>query len=249
MKPGDTKIGIRVWTPLLEKFGQRLRSACLRRDSYLTKVLQGELDELDGEISEPNSEAARQFITTRLDALPRKLMTLTLPEELVRRLDDICERKRIVRDSYFNRLLFLLLGDRERVNHLFFEDNGGWLQDVFERTDFPYSDVPDLLDPIPDFRDPFAMIRLGLEVTHSRLTKEETEEFGNVRDSDTWLSRHKIYTAPITQATFPKIDLSGLNVYLPDRLVPGTAEHHKRETLFDDLLAFADEEPTEERQP
>lgn len=249
MEPTYRKISIRIWTPLLEKFGQRVDSACLRRDAYLTKVLRGELDELDGEITEPNSDAARAFIAAHLDTLPRKLVTLTLPEDLVRKLDDICERKRLIRDSYFNRLLFLLLGDRERVNHLFFDDDGGWLQDVFERTDFPYSDVPDLLDPIPDFRGPFAMIRLGLDVTHSRLAEEATKEWGDATYADRWLSDRKIYTAPITSETFPKINLSGLNVYLSDRLVRGTAEHHRHETLFDDLLALADEPTTPETQP
>ena len=115
----NRKTSTRIWTPLLEKFTQRLDDACLRRDAWLSKVLERELDELEAagtirtfsfteivpDRERVNSDAARQFIAARLDALPRKLVTFTLPEALVHRLDTLCESKRIVRDSFFNRLI------------------------------------------------------------------------------------------------------------------------------------------------
>ena len=160
------KISIRIWEPALERFNERIDSACLRRDAYLSKVLEHELDRLEDAarfFATANSEAARQFIASRLDALPRKLVTLTLPEELVRRLDDICERKRIVRDSFFNRLFFLLAADREHRTRLFFEGDWSWLPALLEHTDFSASAAGEFLDAIPDFRDPFFAIRAACE--------------------------------------------------------------------------------------
>lgn len=231
MRPGDTKIGTRIWTPLLAKFTARIASACLRRDAWLTKVLANELDELDSEITTPNSEAARLFIASRLDALPRKLVTLTLPDELVHRLDDICERKRIVRDSFFNRLFLLAAGPRHH-DRLFFEGDDGWFQRVLEHTDLSFSAAGSMLDPIPEFRDPFRAIRDGLDVIRNELIVE----FGNAEEADAYLKHRRIYTVPITEKTFPRIDLSGLNVYLPDWQVPGATRHYGAPVDLSDLL-------------
>ena len=221
------KISIRIWQPALDRFNERVNSACLRRDAYLGKVLEHELDRLEiaSEFAHANSEAARQFIATRLDALPRKLVTLTLPEPLVQRLDEICARHRLVRDSFFNRLFFLLAARQSHLTHLFFDDDTGWLHQVMERTDFSASAVADLLEPIPEFRDPFFAIRA-------------------TRDLPEYQGPDPIYIAPITAATFSGIDLSGLNVYLDDDHVPGTARHGATISL-DDLLAQANSTPRE----
>jgi hypothetical protein len=243
------KIATRIWTPLLEKFMQRMDAACLRRDAYLAKVLQGELHELDGEITEPNSDAAHTFIVAHLDKLPRKLVTLTLPEDLVRKLDDICERKRIVRDSFFNRLFFLLAGDWRVRERLFFPGDKWWFQRVLEKSDFSSTTAGDRLDPIPAVDDPFEAIRLGICLLQEE-EEEELEKELDIRESKR--PRHQsggIYTTVLDDSTFPMVDLYGLNTYLPDRLVPGITEHRRFETLFDDLLAPEDKQPAQETQP
>ena len=232
--PATRKISVRIWTPLLEKFSQRMDSACLRRDAWLTKLLEREIDELDSEITTPNSEAARQFIVARLDALPRKLVTLTLPEELIRKLDQICERKHIARDAFFSRLFFLLVADFKVQTRLFFNDDDSWFERLLEGTDVSSSAAGDLLDPIPDFRDPFLTIREGQAVLREDLIKE----FGTAERADEWLRDRRIYTAPITEKTFPKVDLSGLNVYLPDWRVPGATSHYGTPV---DLSEFLDD--------
>ena len=222
MATGKQKIATRIWIPLLDKFEQRINSACLRRDAYLTKVLEHELEHLETAArfcGDSNSEAARQFIATRLDALPRKLVTLTLPAALVQRLDDICERKRIVRDSFFNRLFFLLAADREHRTRLFFEGDWTWLQALLEHTDFSSSAAGEFLDAIPDFRDPFLAIRATCVLP-------------------CYEGPDPIYIAPITPDTFVGVDLSGLNVYLDDDHVPGIGTRTATISL-DDLLPQA----------
>ena len=82
----------------------------------------------------------------------------------MQRLDDICERKRIVRDSFFNRLFFLLAADHEHRTHLFFDGDWGWLHGLMEHSDFPSSAAGDFVEAIPDFRDPFFAIRAACEL-------------------------------------------------------------------------------------
>jgi hypothetical protein len=213
------KISVRIWLPALERFNERINSACLRRDAYLGKVLEHELDRLEtaGRFARANSESARLFIAARLDALPRKLVTLTLPDPLVQRLDEICTTHRLVRDSFFNRLFFLLAAGHSHLTHLFFDDDAGWLQVVMERTDISATAVDDLLEPIPEFRDPFVAIRAAFDLPE-------------------YQGPDPIYVAPITAETFSGIDLSGLNVYLPDHRLPGAASRAAA-ISFDDLLA------------
>lgn len=218
MKESVRKTSIRIWRPALEKFDARIKHACLRRDAYLTRILERELDELDAAVGVPNSEAAQRFIASRLEALsPRKLVTLTLPDGLVQRLDDICAAKRIVRDSFFNRLFFLLAADLDHITRLFFDDDWSWHQALTEDEEFSRASAADQLTPIPDFRDPFHGIRSACALPD-------------------WQGPDGIYRVPITVTTDSGIDLdlSGLNVYLPDNQVPG-ATGRAAGISFDDL--------------
>lgn len=219
MKPSTYKIGTRIWTPLLTKLSQRMDTACLRRDAYLSRVLDHELNKLDAEIVESNSDAARQFICAHLDALPRKLVTLTLPDRLLRQLDDICERKRIVRDSFFNRLFFMLAAEPRILDRMWFDDQPEWFSQLLEKTDLQQEAAAQVLEPIQTNLDPFWAYREGLAARY-----EGNPPVG-------------VYSAVLDNRIFSKVDLFGLNVYLPDSEVPGTAEYHKFATLLDDLLA------------
>jgi len=238
------KTSTRIWTPLLEKFTQRIDDACLRRDAWLTKVLERELDELEaaGTIRKfsftgdtpprerVNSDAARRYIAARLDALPRKLVTFTLPEALVRRLDDLCERKRIVRDAFFNRLLFLLVAYDEHIDHLFFEDDRSWRSLLLEQTDLLSDAAEQFAQRIPGFRDPFCAIRDACSMEEWQNPDDASQGYANP-----WYGPDRIYTVPITADTFPGFDLSGLNVYLSDDHLPAATTDASAISL-DDLL-------------
>jgi len=226
------KLATRIWEPVLAKLNQRLDAACLRRDAWLTKVLEHELPIIESEIATPNSPEARNFIAAHLELLPRKLVTLALPEPLVRRLDEICETRRVVRDSLLNRLFFLLLGNHDLKTKIFF-DRADWLQRMLEHTDFSSEAVGELLGAIPDFRDPFLDVREGQAVWHRSLIKE----LGSTELADAHLRDYGIYTAPFTDRTLGQIDLFGLNVCLPDIFVPGTAGHAESAALLNEFLA------------
>lgn len=234
------KISVRIWTPLLEQFTQRIDDACLRRDAYLSKVLADELDELDSEIERPNSDAARSFIAAHLDTVPRKLVTLTVPEELVQRLDNLCEQKRIARDSFFNRLFYLLSAEHKHITRLFFDGDDQWVQDLLERTDFGSSAAGYLLDPIPEYRNPLQTIREGLWVARDRLAMDPR----TAAEADAWFAQHHIYSLTLKDPRFGRSDLYGLSLHLPDTLVPGTNDYAAAVALLDDFL-----ERTEEPKP
>ena len=63
------KISVKIWRPILDKLDAKIESACLRRDAYLAKVLEVELDWLDQEVSIPNSQASYDYVLERLDRL------------------------------------------------------------------------------------------------------------------------------------------------------------------------------------
>ena len=239
MEPTTRKTSIRIWTSLQETFTQRIDSACLRRDAYLSKVLEDELDELDSAIKLENSEAARSFIAAHLDTVPRKLVTLTLPEDAVKRLDDICERKRIVRDSFFNRLFYLLSAEHRQITRLFFDGDSEWVQDLLERTDFGPSAAGYLLDPIPEYRNPLQTVREGLWVARDRMASNPS----TATEADAWHAQHSIYGLTIRDRRFGRSDLYGLSIYLPDTLVPGTSDYDATAALLDEFLSHT-EEPT-----
>lgn len=237
MEPTYRKISVRIWTPLLDRFNQRIDSACLRRDAYLSKVLEDEINDVETQINLENSEAAQSFIRAHLDTVPRKLVTLTLPEEQVQRLDTICERKRIVRDSFFNRLFYLLTAEHRHITRLFFDGDDEWVQDLLERTDFSAMAAGRLLDPIPGLQNPFDTIYQGLYIARDRLAKEPEA------DADLWFADHRVYTLTIRDPRFGKGDLYGLSLYLPDTLVPGTSDYEATVALLQDFLERTEEHP------
>ena len=127
------KITVQVWKRVAERLETTLREAGFRRDAYLSKVIDNELNWLDEEVSIPNSEAAKDFVAREMAKLPRKAVTLRLPQALVERLTDICQRKRIVRDAFFNRLFLLLAADPKTVDQILFneDDRKDWRADLW----------------------------------------------------------------------------------------------------------------------
>jgi len=178
-----------------------------------------ELDYLEKEVGTPNSPEARQFIRRSLKDLRRSSTTVKLRSKTIARLNAICRSKRVVRDAFFNRIVFCLLAPRRTLNAIFgigpFErkvarewelptDQHGWQ---------PLRLAGELVS------DPFWHIRACLEEAGS------DNEVGN------------FYTAYIPENLFgdPKKALKpgerpvpstiGFNVYLPDEMVPDHPAH------------------------
>lgn len=211
MNKDKAKISVQIWREILKEFDTKMEASCLRRDAYLSKILRFELEKLDEEIIQPNSPEAYKYVSNQLDMLDRKLITLTIDTYLVEKLNDICTRKMIVRDAFFNRLFFMLVASNARVDRLFAVPEG-WRTEIWEehRNDFFWN----VFNPLNEVMNPLVPIRYGIE--EYQLDKFYCTVFPSLN----------------------KTNLEGLNTYFPDELVLGSEASKASEKSLDELLGI-----------
>ena len=237
------KTSVKIWRPIINKLDDKIKLACLRRDAYLTKVLEVELDWLDYEVSIPNSEASYKYVFDRLDQLDRKLVSLALPPELTARLNEICRRKRIVRDAFFNRVFLLLAASPNDVDTLLFGNVGReWRTEVWSENNHDGPFFQNGFYPLEPMIDPFWAIRCGLEryapdskledyiePTSGQSIRVQRNVTGDLSPADS------LYTT-VFERKVGDNDLLGLNCYKPDWLIPGQGAKQKYQAKLDELL-------------
>lgn len=224
MKPKTEKTAIpktsaKVWRPILEKLETKMSAACLRRDAYLSRVLEIELDHLEREVPTPNSDAARAFVAQKLEALPdRKLVSFALKPELVERLNEICTRKKIVRDAFFNRLL-LLLAVAPKVLDRILGLSSQWREELLRE----YGNetfFQNFFEPIETDINPFWAIRDWIDEADASASEDS----------------HGVHGLFISSDCFKDVDLSGLNCYVADHNIPGHPDEVSYRKLLDEFL-------------
>lgn len=243
----EQKISVKIWRPLIARFNEKVQKACLRRDPYLANVLANELPLLDHEISVSNSPAAEAFVADRLDQMNRKLVSLALPPSLTAQLADICTRKRIVRDAFFNRVFFLLAAQPRLLDALLFPDDPKWRTEIWSehRNDGPF--FQNGFYPLEPEINPFWALRTAFEVQAER--EESVEDYVDPASGD------KVrVTRDLTGAVMPvpgiystvievptgQTELLGLSCFLPDSRNPGTPAAQVLNSKLDELLASLD---------
>ncbi|CAG1000914.1 hypothetical protein MTYP_02874 [Methylophilaceae bacterium] len=242
-----SKVSAKIWRQTIEKFDKKIEAACLRRDAYLSRVLEVELDFLDREICFVNSPDAQRFIANRLDGIgERKLVSFALRPDLVVRMNEICERKRIVRDSFLNRLLLLLAANQKTIDKLFFTGSlspENWRTLVWSKYQHDGPFFQNTLYPLEQEIDPLWPIRLGIELTdHSELSDYTCPNTGEVIrvvqgiGEVNFLLKEGIYTTIFNDTNFAKVDMYGLNCYLPDWLLPGHEAEQKNRQMLDEIF-------------
>ncbi len=250
------KISVKIWRPILDKLEKKIGQACLRRDAYLTKVLEVELPQLDAEVSIPNSQASYDYVFSRLDVLDRKLVSLALPPELTARLNEICSRKLIVRDAFFNRLFLLLTASPKVIDQLFFSGEGDWRTDVWSEHKHEGPFFQNVFYPLEPDIDPFWPIRCGLEMSQDENELEEYLEPTSgkvIRVRRNVLAKiaelaepvepvEGIYTKTFQQKASGH-DLLGLSCYVPDWAIPGHTAQQKLEASLDEIFADLEVQP------
>lgn len=240
-----TKITIKVWKPVVEKLEARMNEACLRRDLYLARLLASEVQHLEAEVAVANSQAAYNHVFERLESLDRKSMSLALPPELVEQINDVCKRKRIVRDAFFNRLFLLLAAPPKALDVIMFRDySGDWKRDVWRK----YGDDSVTMEmsvlPLASVTNPFWAIREAFEIDHMAVELQDWTDpesghqvklmdagFGNVT------LPQNVYTR-FLHDQIAKVDLTGLNCYMPDWKIP---EHLANQKRVNELDAFSEQ--------
>jgi hypothetical protein len=235
------KISVQVWRPVLESLNQKIEAACLRRDAYLNRVLAVELDRLERSVTLANSETARAYVARQLDTLDRKLVSLALDEKLVERLNDLCRRKRIVRDSFFNRIFLLLSASPKMIDRLFLFDDDWRPRLINEHDDASIFSVH--FHPLDAAIDPLWGIHeeMGLYAKDEKghpWTCPETGETVTVTHgvAGEMGPLPSVYTTVFRKNALKDIDSTGLNVYLPDGEIPDTPAAEARRKALDDWL-------------
>ena len=219
----------------------------LLRDSYLSKVIEEELGWLESEIQQPNSKAGREFVNRRLDSLDRKFISLTLPRELIERLNTLLNERGIVRDAFFNRL-FLLLSMPPEVLEEALDVPSDWLQDILESPGLTKGPLLEqVYRPLTQNFDPFFYYRQWMQ-DHDEDGNRISRPDQRARDGiyGHFISRSQLLeramaartdsagTRPAADNTL--IDLSGLNCFVPDWRVPGTKEEKESQAWATSFL-------------
>jgi hypothetical protein len=118
------KILVNVWTPLIERFNAKVKDACLNRDAFFDRVLKHEAQILGKEIIQPNSPEAKKYIAASFAGIKVKSVNFSLSEETISLVTEECNRLNIPRDSFINRVIFLMTVSEEVLDHVFFKIGG-----------------------------------------------------------------------------------------------------------------------------
>lgn len=223
------KVSVKIWRDLIPKLDKKIEAACLRRDAYISKVIGAEVQRLNSDVSVPNSEEAFAFISQRLDRLDRKLVSFTLDATVAEQLNKVCADKRIVRDAFFNRLIFWLVASPNVVDRILSVGRHTELAaaelDIFRQRDTRYpmdnSVIGLLVDPLGAVHQYCQLLRHGELLVDGDAS---VSEGGAGEDGSSNLSSTiSFYTWVLNDRMIKNIDLWGLNTYLPDYEVPGTS--------------------------
>ncbi len=196
--------------------------------------------ELDKELSKPNSERGWKYLKHGLQRLDSTPVSLTLREDTVELIKDVCERKRIPRDSFINRVLLFLLMRRSQFRHLLSIDieeiiTHYILADLGSDLALDYTAGGIALVSQAVKGDPFWAIR-------------ECISYANQEEPGSSHLLHRVFIdETFTHALFPgqRLNLSGLNCFVENLHIDDTAEHDELVALLDDL--FAPEESSKKR--
>lgn len=240
-EPAPRKVSVRIIGKLAAEFRLMMDKACVRRDAYLAKVLAVELDRLEEELSFASSKHAKAYVAKQLDATNRELVTFVLPGALIERLDDICKRKRVNRESFFNRLLLLLWAPEPLVDNLLFGGDDEWRKVVWSerRNDGHWFDT--CFNPLRGKIDPLWGLHTGMAIYNDGAFEEVADPNGGrntvraIRDPITQVLRPPlgVYTTPLRKHGL--MDLTGLNCFFSDADIPYTDTHAEAEKRMDDF--------------
>jgi len=203
------KIAVKVWQPIIKKLNEKIEHGCLRRDAYINKILDIELGMLDQEITQANSEEAREYIAASLDSLNRKIVTFSLRGDVVDRLDEICAQKRMVRDAIINRILLMLTAKPAVIDRLLIEAlDADWRNLVWDKNVCNWNFFPDIFYPLEPDVDPFRVLREGIRLTNK-----------------THDANFSFYGVVLTDRHLKDKNLFGLNCHIPNEEVPKHPDH------------------------
>lgn len=225
------KVLVNVWLPLLNSLREYSEEACLRQDAFLSRVLDYVAREL-ANTAIRNSDEGREYLVKQLRKLETKAAPLSIAESTLEKVDVLCARMNVHRDCLINRVLLLLVPGQQRLVYDWLYETKDIHAEMFQAWNDAYgaSDYDSLMfsamhavrTKLED--EPFGLIRPAL--------REFYDEEDGIVDRDP-LTRLKMGKFVINGESF---DITGLNVNMPDAMVPGTPDHEEMESFLKTLL-------------
>lgn len=163
------KITIQVWRPVWSRLEKKIKSSFLRRDAFIERLVLAELDRLDIEMSIPNSMEAKMAIEQQLRALHDFTpLSVTFSPTTIEKLDKVLGRKRVVRDSFFNRIFFFLAYGPKLAGILLFGCSGekptAWATELWAECKHDGPFFENVFEPFMALADPLWPIHRYFEL-------------------------------------------------------------------------------------
>lgn len=235
---GIQKVLVRMWKPLAQRLLDLTVKACLRRDEYLDRVLLHEAQALEVEMAEPNSEDGKAALERAFGCVPTTPVNFTLSQETVKSMNEVCDRKRVPRNAFVNRVVLLLTMQDEAVRHCLYP----WIRsEDWDRL---------ALEASKEHPDELLIARCG-STLRSAAQLASCDPFWSYRYRIGMRQRTDPETPNLHCARIPRdyfrqfkrerptslyIDSAeGLNCYLPDEIVDGTEANLSATRLFEEF--------------
>lgn len=243
------KILVRIWTPLRQALDKRIDDACLKRDSFLDKVFRQEAEALEREMPCSNTEEGERELKRLLAeflAQNSAQVNLSLSKETADAIDAVCQRKRVPRDTFINRVIYFLVMPDSAITSSLME---------FGTKDDWFGLSLEFLDSVPEERN------VAVESSTLRIASAlpNLDPFWYVRGRINVARRKSpelpmLHGARITPLLFKKANrkewlmqsVEWLNCSLPDERIEGTEAHTRLQERVAQMLEemFGDDKGT-----
>jgi hypothetical protein len=188
-----SKILVNVYPPLIALMEHKFKAACLKRDAYLDIVFKHETEFLRNEITTPNSDKIKSYISKNLKILAPKPVNFYLSQETINLINEVCDEKKVPRDVFFNRVILLLTASSELIRSLFpvfglewegenragFELWSFWHEAIAGSPEEYFFVRPNILDTLEEFTktSPLWLLRSCISHFNRELDSQEARYF------------------------------------------------------------------------
>lgn len=115
----QTKITVKIFAPLLKDFERQIESLFIKRDAFLNSVIQEEVKHLARDMEGKKlSSKANRYISGELKQLGTHPVNIVVDQSTADVLNAVVKETNIVRDSFFNRLIYLLRSSTALLTYL-----------------------------------------------------------------------------------------------------------------------------------
>jgi hypothetical protein len=231
------KVLVNVFEPLVEIMNRKFDAACLKRDAYLDLALRCESQYLRNEVSTPNSDKAKRYISDNLKKLKLKQVSLMLSKDTVDLMNKACEATEVPRDAFINRFVLLLTAPKTVLNVLIprfsdieLIDSGNCSSQGAEW----FWARPNVLDTIQEFEEisPFWLLRLWIENIFGSL-----ENFDHFRLYNYTFAKESLAKLPDDCSLLKTENAIGFNTFMSDHDVE-LSEFEYQGDINDPLFAW-----------